>query len=42
MVCAAGEVVQIYGSPDIHVDRFGLDLSRSPSSVGVFEVKMAV
>ena len=31
-----------YGSIDIHVDRFGLDLIHSPSSVGVFEAEMAV
>ena len=30
------------GSIDIHVDRFGLDLIHSPSSVGVFEAEMAV
>ena len=29
------------GSIDIHVDRFGLDLIHSPSSVGVFEAEVA-
>ena len=31
----------IEGSIDIHVDRFGLDLIHSPSSVGVFEAEVA-
>ena len=34
--------VDVDGSIDIHVDRFGLDLIHSPSSVGVFEAEMAV
>ncbi len=29
------------GSPDIHVDGFGSDLSRSPSSTGVIGAEIA-
>ena len=34
-------MVKLRGSIDIHVDRFGLDLIHSPSSVGVFEAEVA-
>jgi len=38
----AKSIGSISGSIDIHVDKFGLDLIDSPSSVGVFGAEMAV
>ena len=40
-IMSPSALIQTSGSIDIHVDRFGLDLIHSPSSVGVFEAEVA-